>query len=134
MLGKRQHHILTFLLERETFITIHHLAIQFNVSERTIQYDLEYIESMAQRLDLTIARNKNAGIMIKSKMPLNDIVPKYMATSIHYSKEERIRYIILKLFESNTPTSSKTLADMVSVTRRTIVEDLKKCTNLVIFL
>src|SRR5699024_1858774 len=40
-------------------------------------------------------------------------------------KEERIRYIILKLFESNTPTSSKTLADMVSVTRRTIVEDLK---------
>ncbi|MFH4918252.1 BglG family transcription antiterminator [Staphylococcus cohnii] len=125
MLSKRQHHILTFLLERETFITIHHLAIQFNVSERTIQYDLEYIESMAQRLDLTISRNKNAGIMIKSKMPLNDIVPKYMATSIHYSKEERIRYIILKLFESNTPTSSKTLADMVSVTRRTIVEDLK---------
>ena len=57
--------------------------------------------------------------------PLNDIVPQYIATSIHYSKEERIRYIILKLFESNTPTSSNTLADMVSVTRRTIVEDLK---------
>ena len=50
MLSKRQHHILTFLLERESFITIHHLANQFNVSERTIQYDLEYIESMAQQL------------------------------------------------------------------------------------
>lgn len=58
MLSKRQHHILTFLLERESFITIHHLANQFNVSERTIQYDLEYIESMAQQLDLTILEIK----------------------------------------------------------------------------
>lgn len=125
VLSKRQHHILTFLLERESFIPIHQLATQFNVSERTIQYDLEYIESMAQKLDLTIFRNKNTGIKIETTMPLNDMTNRYTATSIHYSKEERIRYIILKLFESNIPTSSQSLANMVSVTRRTIVDDLK---------
>src|SRR5699024_11507710 len=101
-----KHHILFFLLERESYISIHQLANQFNVSKRTIQYDLEYIESMAKQLDLTIFRNKNAGIKIESKKPLDDIVHQYIATSIHYSKIERIQYIILKLFESNTPTSS----------------------------
>jgi len=126
VLSKRQHHILTCLLEQETFIQIHNLATQFNVSERTIQYDLEYIESMEDKLDLTIYRNKNDGIKITTTAEqLATIEPKYMATSLHYSREERILYITLKLFESIEPTSSQVLATLVSVTRRTIVEDLK---------
>lgn len=54
MLSKRQYHILTFILECETFVQIHHLATHFNVTERTIQYDLEYIEDMASNLGLNI--------------------------------------------------------------------------------
>ncbi|PHK49941.1 BglG family transcription antiterminator [Staphylococcus edaphicus] len=126
MLSKRQYYILTFILERETFVPIHYLATQFNVSERTIQYDLEYIEDMANKLGLNIQRNKNEGIKISSTLKYSkELAPKYTSNAIHYSKEERNLYIILKLFEANTPTSSQELATMVAVTRRTIVEDLK---------
>ncbi|WP_427706131.1 BglG family transcription antiterminator [Staphylococcus parequorum] len=126
MLSKRQHHILTYLLEREAFVQIHNLATQFNVSERTIQYDLEYIETMEDKLDLTIHRNKYEGIKITTTaLQLATLEPKYTGTSMHYSKKERILYITLKLFESIEPTSSQVLATLVSVTRRTIVEDLK---------
>lgn len=126
MLSKRQHHILTYLLEREAFVQIHNLATQFNVSERTIQYDLEYIETMEDKLDLTIHRNKYDGIKITTTaLQLATLEPKYTGTSMHYSKKERILYITLKLFESIEPTSSQVLATLVSVTRRTIVEDLK---------
>lgn len=126
MLSKRQHHILTYLLEREAFVQIHNLATEFNVSERTIQYDLEYIETMEDKLDLTIDRNKYEGIKITTTaLQLATLEPKYTGTSMHYSKKERILYITLKLFESIEPTSSQVLATLVSVTRRTIVEDLK---------
>lgn len=127
MLSKRQYHILTFIIERETFVQIHNLATHFNVSERTIQYDLEYIEDMASKLALTIQRNKYDGIKITtSSEQLKAVEPQYLSTSIHYSKDERLLYITLKLFESTTPTASQVLATMVSVTRRTIVEDLKR--------
>ena len=127
MLSKRQQQILTFLLEKEGFATIHHLAMQFNVSERTIQYDLEYLESMAQQLSLEIARNKNKGIKIKRHSEyMNRESVQFSSIAMHYSRDERVLYIILKLFESIEPTSSQSLASLVSVSRRTIVEDLKR--------
>ncbi|SCS42871.1 BglG family transcription antiterminator [Staphylococcus caeli] len=126
MLSRRQFHIVTYLNERATFIQIHHLATHFNVSERTIQYDLEYIEDMAHTLNLEIERNKHDGIKITSATDqFQQYEPKKFTNTVHYSKKERILYITLKLFETKTPTSSQTLATMVSVTRRTIVEDLK---------
>ena len=127
MLSKRQQQILTFLLEKESFITIHKLALQFNISERTIQYDLEYLESMAEQLSLKITRNKNEGVRIVTHSNfLNKETQRFSNISMHYSKEERVLYIILKLFESVEPTSSQSLATLVSVSRRTIVEDLKR--------
>ncbi|RIP37110.1 PRD domain-containing protein [Staphylococcus gallinarum] len=127
MLSKRQQQILTFLLETENFATIHHLAMQFNVSERTIQYDLEYLESMSNQLSLKITRNKNKGIKIEAHLDyLNSEVIQFSNISMHYSRDERVLYIILKLFESIEPTSSQSLASLVSVSRRTIVEDLKR--------
>ncbi|PTI68942.1 BglG family transcription antiterminator [Staphylococcus succinus] len=127
MLSKRQHQILTFLLERKAFVQIHNLAMQFNVSERTIQYDLEYIESMEQQLDLNIQRNKYKGIKISTiNKQVEAIEPRFTAGTLHYSKDERLLYITLKLFESIEPTSSQELATIVSVTRRTIVDDLKR--------
>ncbi|NWK83459.1 BglG family transcription antiterminator [Staphylococcus sp. GSSP0090] len=126
MLSKRQYHILTFILECETFVQIHHLATHFNVTERTIQYDLEYLEDMASNLGLNIQRNKQAGVKITTNPEqLKCLAPMHTTQTIHYAKEERLLYITLKLLEANTPISSQVLATMVSVSRRTIVEDLK---------
>ncbi|WP_210128880.1 BglG family transcription antiterminator [Staphylococcus sp. GDX8P102P-2] len=130
MLSKRQYHILTFILECETFVQIHHLATHFNVTERTIQYDLEYIEDMASNLGLNIQRTKQEGVKITTTPEqLKRFAPKSTTHTIHYAKEERLLYITLKLLEANTPTSSQVLATTVSVSRRTIVEDLKSVQN-----
>ncbi|MEJ7456689.1 HTH domain-containing protein [Staphylococcus saprophyticus] len=130
MLSKRQYHILMFILECETFVQIHHLATHFNVTERTIQYDLEYIEDMASNLGLIIQRTKQEGVKITTTPEqLKRFAHKSTTHTIHYAKEERLLYITLKLLEANTPTSSQVLAITVSVSRRTIVEDLKSVQN-----
>jgi len=93
------------------------------VSERTIQYDLEYIESFKDKLNIDVERNKSLGVKLSHK-------ESYMASSdveldIHYSKNERKEQIILRLFEFTHPISSQSLADLLNVSRRTVVDDLK---------
>ena len=80
---------------------------------------------MTNVLHITLERDKANGIKI---IPMQQHMTKTKTSQnrvIHYAKSERILYIILKLFESSQPTSSQTFAEMVSVSRRTIVEDLK---------
>jgi len=99
------------------------LASLFQVSERTIQYDLEYIESLKDKLNIDVERNKSLGVKLSHKesyMASNDV-----ELDIHYSKNERKEQIILRLFESTHPISSQSLADLLNVSRRTVVDDLK---------
>lgn len=123
MLSKRQRNILSYLSSENNFVTISELASLFQVSERTIQYDLEYIESFKEKLNIDVERNKSLGVKLSHK-------ENYMASSdveldIHYSKNERKEQIILRLFESTHPISSQSLADLLNVSRRTVVDDLK---------
>lgn len=123
MLSKRQRNILSYLSSENNFVTISELASLFQVSERTIQYDLEYIESFKDKLNIDVERNKSLGVKLSHK-------ESYMASSdveldIHYSKNERKEQIILRLFESTHPISSQSLADWLNVSRRTVVDDLK---------
>lgn len=123
MLSKRQRNILSYLSSENNFVTISELASLFQVSERTIQYDLEYIESFKDKLNIDVERNKSLGVKLSHKesyMASNDV-----ELDIHYSKNERKEQIILRLFESTHPISSQSLADLLNVSRRTVVDDLK---------
>ncbi|MCS4485791.1 BglG family transcription antiterminator [Staphylococcus americanisciuri] len=123
MLSDRQRQIVTYLSSRQRFVTIVELADQFHVSERTIQYDLAYIESFQEQYQLEVVRNKHLGIMINDSAVIQKA--EYDARVVHYSKEERKDYILLRLFEAIQPVSSNMLAEMLHVSRRTVVEDLK---------
>ena len=123
LLSDRQRQIVAYLSSRQTFVTIAALANKFHVSERTIQYDLSYIESFQAAYHLEVVRNKSLGIQIHKKVPVSSADDDVL--TVHYSKEERKDYILLKLFESTHPVSSTTLAKMLHVSRRTVVEDLK---------
>ncbi|KIX90861.1 PTS sugar transporter subunit IIA [Staphylococcus microti] len=123
MLSDRQRQIVAYLSSRQTFVTIAELANQFHVSERTIQYDVAYIESFQTVYHIEVVRNKSLGIQIHKKVPVSSADDDVL--TVHYSKEERKDYILLKLFESTHPVSSTTLAEMLHVSRRTVVEDLK---------
>ncbi|MDO5375789.1 MAG: BglG family transcription antiterminator [Staphylococcus rostri] len=123
VLSDRQRQIVAYLASRRTFVTIAELANQFHVSERTIQYDLTYIETYQTQYQLEVVRNKSLGIMIHDQSTAQKA--DYNAMTVHYSKEERRDYILLKLFEATQPVSSNMLADMLHVSRRTVVDDLK---------
>jgi activator of the mannose operon (transcriptional antiterminator) len=125
LLSMRQRQILDFVSAQGQYVSVHDLAEKFQVSERAIQYDIEFIESMTEVLHITLERDKANGIKI---LAMQQHIPNTKTSHnrvIHYAKSERILYIILKLFESSQPTSSQAFAEMVSVSRRTIVEDLK---------
>lgn len=121
----RQRQILDFVSAQGQYVSVHDLAKQFQVSARTIQYDIELIENMIDTLHITLERNKANGIKIINTRQQTTNSESAQNRVIHYAKSERILYIILKLFESSLPTSSQSFAAMVSVSRRTIVEDLK---------
>lgn len=126
LLSMRQRKIVDYVVAQASFIAIHDLAAQLKVTNRTIQYDLEMIEASASDLDLKIERNKSKGVkMTKLNVTNAKLTQSAVRLTLHYDKSERILYITLKLFESSEPTSSQTFAAMVSVSRRTIVEDLK---------
>lgn len=126
MLSNRQMRILHLLIEEQDYITIAELAERFNVSQRTIQYDLEGIEDQENTLDFKIHRNKSEGMKIEtSNASLLRKSNGDALAEVHYTKDERVLNIELKLFESDIPISSRVLSELVNVSRRTIVDDLK---------
>lgn len=127
MLSNRQIKILNLLINRQDYITIAHIANEFGTSQRTIQYDLEFIEGIQAEFKFKLHRHKALGVKIETK---NKLLPQeleaYSSQYVHLSKDERILSLTLKLFDSNIPVSSKTLSEYVNVSRRTIMNDLKE--------
>nr|WP_289780860.1 BglG family transcription antiterminator [Staphylococcus agnetis] len=127
VLSNRQQQILTLLLEASQFMTIHTLAKTFHLSERTIQYDIEYIESMAETGGYHIVRHKTMGI---KAMKETDASHEWIQTDgqglhFHFSKDERQTLLKLMLLEHESPMSTKQLAEELNVSRRTILSDIK---------
>ena len=66
MLSNRQTKILYFLLKAETFVSIARLADMFDISQRSIQYDLQHIESVQDNKQFMLIRHKSLGVKAKS--------------------------------------------------------------------
>ncbi|WP_413481867.1 HTH domain-containing protein [Mammaliicoccus vitulinus] len=73
MLSKRQRNILSYLSSEKGFVTISELASLFQVTERTIQYDLEFIESFKSELNIDVERNKSLGVKLSQKENDNEV-------------------------------------------------------------
>lgn len=130
MLTNRQYEILDKVIKAKSFVSIAELANEFERSERTIQYDIEYIEFMKESLHLQIQRSKSNGIKIDCE-DLSAIQQMNKATfpEVHFTKSERHLQILLHLFEAKAPVNSRMLSALVNVSRRTIVDDLKDVTE-----
>ncbi len=113
------------LIHEQTFIPINTIANQLGVSPRTIQYDIAYIEQY-DAYHYQVSRNKAAGIKVTTAHAtlLNELEHN-LTNQIHFSKDERLTHIALKLFETTDPVSTKQLAQDVNVSRRTIADDIK---------
>lgn len=125
LLNNRQSKIFDLLVKSEQYTTIADLATMFDVSQRTIQYDLEHIEDLQRERQFTLQRHKSYGVRIHNLQETLSKNDELIYTDVHLSKDERVLNIILKLFETSQPLTSSDLAQAMAVSRRTIVNDLK---------
>lgn len=122
--------ILYQLINSKEFTTAKELATVFNVSERTIRYDLDELDYFLESNSLPLLERKsNVGIKYKLNT-VNSEKVKAITSDLNYayyniSRDERINIILKELFNSNDYITIDELAVKVSSSRGTVVNDLK---------
>ena len=116
-LTKRQREILCTLIKADDYMTLDTLAETFNVSKRTIQNDLNYIELN----NITLIKKPSHGIKIDGDIEKYKELIKTFENRF-LDKNERIDYIIIHLLNENNTTYLK-IAEELRVSRQTIIND-----------
>jgi len=123
--------ILNIIRERDAPITVKELAETFKVSQRTIRYDLNKIDSFLQDCHLPqLQRKPNSGVQIElSHAEQMHLSRKLLGMgTYHYtlSPEERRRFILIELIASKGYVTIQSLAEKLSVSRSTVITDLRE--------
>lgn len=108
-LTKRQRDILCTLIKADDYMTLDALAETFNVSKRTIQNDLNYIESN----NINLIKKPSYGIKVDGDIEKYEELIKTFENRF-LDKNERIDYIIIHLLNENNTTYLK-IADVLIV-------------------
>lgn len=127
LITKRQHAILKMLLSQSEFTSTKVLAKKFEVSERTIRYDLDSISAVLDNVSTKLLRIPKHGI----KIAFADDAARYkllnrldQSVINVFSPEDRIINLCLLLFIANATISD--LSEQLQVSKNTIIQDLKK--------
>lgn len=116
---KRQLQILKLILENGGY-SLKELIDEFNVSRRTIYYDIDSINYEIKKYGIIDKLNKKF-VYVGS----NDVYENYNLTPhIYYDAQDRQRYIIDKIMLGEFSTIDETSVDL-DVSKTTIVNDLK---------
>ncbi len=118
------------LAENGQYIKIDDLASRFQVSSRTTRYDLDKIDDYLKRMKLpTLTRDKSRGILLDfsagelERLRYNIQISN--TDSYVLSKQERVLLIELFLYDAEAPVKYNELAEHLSVSRKTVIEDVR---------
>lgn len=130
MLNQRQRHILKDLICHGRFVMVRDLSEKYKVSERSIRYDLSAIDYDVKKNGRVLERHKQRGVRLVLPKKERDRWLTRLAGEPDYSTrlsiEERRDTILGVLFHQHQPVSSTDLAELLHVSRRTVVKDLKR--------
>ncbi|KYD11704.1 MULTISPECIES: BglG family transcription antiterminator [Heyndrickxia] len=108
-LTKRQMDILKQLLGQADYINVKQLAELYEVSERTIRYDLDFIESFLKEYDVTLIRKPGKGIYLEISPEKTSRIINELLQLNHYvvTKKDLIYMLSIQiLLEQNTTLES----------------------------
>ncbi|SFK47892.1 Transcriptional antiterminator [Marinilactibacillus piezotolerans] len=130
-LSERSKKILLLLLAEEQISSYDDLARQFNVSERTIRYDLEEIDDylIAKKLPPIIRQTKIEVSLEKSNNTfdkLRELSKDYENDIIYHLPENRKHIIFLEILLSKELVDIDLLMTKCNVSRSSIVGDIRK--------
>ena len=124
LLTKRQISIAEFLSGSQTPVSIKDLASIFNISTRSVYYDLDKIELWSRMNNLFLLRDPNKGIALRGEensqvnaLPISDQV---------MQQEDRISYILSRLLTSKDFITAEQFAEELAVSRNTILKDMNQ--------
>src|SRR5690554_1381841 len=121
MLSKRQHQVVTYLMQQSSPVTIEHLSRAHFCSYKTMSNELKNIESIASSLQLKILKKPSQGVSL-----LNKENPKWqvLVKEVNYIDPDFRQVSILLHLLSEKTVKPKDLVEKLSVSRQTITRDL----------
>lgn len=123
-LTKRQREMIEFLCRQEDFVSVEKLALRFDISERSIRYDLDTIRVFSLANKWRFLQQPQAGVRIQD---CDQLLKQLNTCEIsELSREERIEHMKMVLLIEKGVTISG-LAKKCAVTRQTISSDLRFC-------
>lgn len=130
-LTERQKNILQDLVNLSTPTPAKELAKKYNVSVRTVRYDIDAVEYLLKSNGYILMKKPHQGIWIeikeKDKEFFKSVIGEQRASINRVlSKEERQYQIQLILLESNGPVTAEQLSTDLLVSRTTIMKDLNE--------
>ncbi|WP_231506178.1 BglG family transcription antiterminator [Paenibacillus sp. UNC451MF] len=126
-LSTRSRILLKKMLLDTTPLRVKELADQFNVSDRTIKYDLETIRVWLQEQDVFMRSNPSKGIWIEcDESERTELLGKLETSGSHVfvNQHERARGIILDLLLNDKHMTIGEMVKKNDVSRNTILSDL----------
>lgn len=127
-LTKRESHILIYLLETSEPVTIKKLAEKENVSIRTIKYDLDDIREWLIERKQELQSKRSQGIWLKindsDRIKLKSELMDVNRIEVFADQNLRIDRLLIILLLTNESVTSMKLANMLEVSKDTIMNDL----------
>ncbi|RAL26414.1 BglG family transcription antiterminator [Thermoflavimicrobium daqui] len=129
-LTTRQHEILKYLFLHAGFSTTEELALQFQVSRRTIRYDLNYIEAFLKELEISLERKPKMGIRLFLNEYQRKLLEQTLQQTDFYMLPNFKLYLVigLQLLLDNSTTLER-LADLFKISKSkafSLLEEVEK--------
>ncbi|MGB9839770.1 BglG family transcription antiterminator [Thermovenabulum sp.] len=129
MLDERSAKILSKLLREDDFVKIETLSREFNVSIRTVQYDLDKIDYFLKNNGLSVLeRRPKKGIRLlqEEKQRLNEVLKNKIKFYYYPTPKERQDKILGELFKAKGFITIEAISNLLGVSRSTVIKDLLK--------
>ncbi|MEI5994587.1 hypothetical protein A5880_002173 [Enterococcus sp. 4G2_DIV0659] len=134
-LSKREIKILLLLLDLEDSVTTKELAETFQVSVRTIKYDLDNVREWFKEQNVILQARRNKGIWLdipdSERLTLKNEIIEVERFETYPDQELRVNQLIFRLLLAPDCLTSQELADDLQVSRNTIVSDLDRVDELI---
>lgn len=128
LLDQRSHAILIHLSRAQSYVTTAEIMETFNISRRTIYYDIEKINNWLKAQELPAVQYvRSAGFQLDPKTA-NQVPGKLVTMEqwhYEYSSKERRAWLALSLLAREEPLYLDHMMERTRVSRNTTIEDLK---------
>lgn len=129
-LSKRENSILLHLLTNSGVVQIKELAGLFDLSVRTIKYDLDNIRLWLAARDYQLLSKRGKGIWIEladfQKLSLKNEVLRLEKLEDSFDQDVRLYKLVFELLNNREHISSDALSEKLLVSKNTITSDLEK--------